>query len=322
VSVNASEPVRDPAPAEPGGSRAATGRATVEVPPPRRSGRSAIVRALLSNKPAVGGLVVLGLLLLAALFGPSLAPYGANEGDVLNAQLLPPTGEHWFGTDDQGRDVFSRVLIASRVSVQVAVVSVAIALVVGVPLGLLAGFYRRLDDPVMRLMDMLFAFPAILLAIAILAVRGPGTTNTMIAIGVVYMPIFARITRASVLTVREQVFVRAARSLGASDLRLLRLHVLPNVMGPILVQTSLSLAFAILTEAALSFVGLGVQPPDPSWGRLLFEGRGFVEIAWWMAVFPGLAILVTVLAFNLVGDALRDALDPRQRSAIAARGAA
>jgi len=294
-----------------------------EAPPPRpqRSTRRAVGSALVANRPAVFGLAVLALLVLAAAVGPALAPYGANEGDVLNRQLLPPSPDHPFGTDEQGRDVFSRVLIAARVSVQVALVSVVIALGIGVPLGLVAGFYDRVDDPVMRFMDMLFAFPAILLAIAILAVRGPGSTNTMIAIGIVYMPIFARITRGSVLSVREQVYVRAARSLGASDLRLLRLHVLPNVLGPILVQTSLSLAFAILTEAALSFVGLGVQPPDPSWGRLLFEGRGFVESAWWMTVFPGVAILLTVLAFNLVGDGLRDALDPRQRSAIEARRA-
>ncbi len=211
--------------------------------------------------------------------------------------------------------------MAARVSVQVGLIAVGIALVAGVTLGLIAGFYGRwVDDVVMRMMDMLFAFPAILLAIAILAVLGPGFANAMIAIGIVYTPIFARITRASVLSVREEVFVRAARSLGAGDLRLLRLHVLPNVLAPIIVQTSLSLAFAILSEAALSFLGLGIQPPDPSWGRMLFEGRGFVEQAWWMGVFPGLAIFVTVLSFNLIGDALRDALDPRQRSAIDARG--
>jgi peptide/nickel transport system permease protein len=188
-------------------------------------------------------------------------------------------------------------------------------------LGLIAGFYGRwIDDAIMRLTDMLFAFPAILLAIAILAVLGPGIANAMIAIGIVYTPIFARITRGSVLSVREQVYVRAARSLGASDFRLLRLHVLPNVLAPIIVQTSISLAFAILSEAALSFLGLGVQPPDPSWGRMLAEGRGFVNQAWWMGVFPGLAIFATVLSFNLVGDALRDALDPRQKSAIESRG--
>jgi peptide/nickel transport system permease protein len=176
---------------------------------------------------------------------------------------------------------------------------------------------------VMRLMDMLFAFPAILLAIAVLAIRGRGATNAMIAIGIVYTPIFARVTRAAVLSVREEVYVRAARATGASDLRIIGRHVLPNVATPIIVQTSISLAFAILAEAALSFIGLGTQPPEPSWGIMLSDGRQFVSTAWWLTVFPGLAIFVVVLAFNVVGDALRDALDPRQRSAIeSAQGAA
>jgi peptide/nickel transport system permease protein len=284
--------------------------------------RFATMRALLANKLAVAGLLVLALLVLAALFGSALAPYGVNEIDVEN-RLQPPSGEHWFGTDELGRDIYSRVLVAARVSLQVGVIAVGISLVLGVVLGLVAGYYGgRLDDVIMRVMDMLFAFPAILLAIAILAVLGPGVVNAMIAIGIVYIPIFARICRASVLSVREEVYVRAARSLGASDLRILRLHVLPNVTAPIIVQTSLSLAFAILSEAALSFLGLGVQPPQPSWGRMLFDGRGFIEQGWWLVVFPGAAIFVTVLAFNVVGDALRDALDPKQRSVIESRGAA
>lgn len=292
-----------------------------ELPPPARSTRREVARALLSHKLAVLGLVVLALLVLTAVLGRTLAPYGANEVDVLG-RLQGPSPDHPFGTDELGRDVLSRVLVAARVSLVVGLVSVGIALAAGVTLGLLAGFYGRwVDDAVMRAMDVLFAFPAILLALAILAVLGPGSTNVMIAIGIVYTPIFARITRGSVLSVREQVYVRAARSLGVGDLRLLRLHVLPNVLAPIIVQTSLSLAFAILSEAALSFLGLGVQPPDPSWGRMLFEGRGFVEQAWWMGVFPGAAIFLTVLAFNVVGDALRDALDPRQRSLIESRSA-
>ncbi len=283
--------------------------------------RFAALRALLANKLAVAGLLVLALLVLAALFGPSLAPYGVNAVDVQD-RLQGPSGDHWFGTDELGRDIFSRVLVAARVSLEVGVIAVGISLVLGVGLGLVAGYYGgRVDDVVMRVMDMLFAFPAILLAIAILAVLGRGVANAMIAIGIVYTPIFARICRASVLSVREEVFVRAARSVGASDVRILRLHVLPNVLAPIIVQTSLSLAFAILSEAALSFLGLGIQPPQPSWGRMLFDGRGFIEQAWWMAVFPGAAIFVTVLAFNVVGDAARDALDPKQRSVIESRGA-
>ena len=276
--------------------------------------------AVLANRLALFGLVVLGLLVVAALFGQRLTPHPPNAVNVME-RLQPPSATYWFGTDELGRDVFSRVLVAARVSLQVGFIAVGISLSAGVLLGLLAGFYGRwIDDAIMRMTDMLFAFPAILLAIAILAVRGPGSTNTMIAIGIVYMPIFARITRGSVLSVREQVFVRAARSIGASDFRLLRVHILPNVLAPIIVQASISLAFAILSEAALSFLGLGVQPPAPSWGRMLAEGRGFINTAWWMGFFPGLAIFVTVLSFNLLGDALRDALDPRQRSAIESRG--
>ena len=287
---------------------------------PARSTSREVTRALLTHKLALFGLAVLALLVVAAVAGRAIAPYGPNEVDVAN-RLQGPSPSHLFGTDELGRDVLSRVLVAARASLLVGLVSVGIALTAGVVLGLVAGFYGRwVDDVVMRAMDVLFAFPAILLAIAILAVLGPGIVNVMIAIGVVYTPIFARITRASVLSVREEVYVRAARSLGVGDLRLLRLHVLPNVLAPIIVQTSLSLAFAILSEAALSFLGLGVQPPDPSWGRMLLEGRGFVEQAWWMGVFPGIAIFLTVLSFNVVGDALRDALDPRQRSAIEARG--
>nr|WP_276610916.1 ABC transporter permease [Kineococcus siccus] len=202
---------------------------------------------------------------------------------------------------------------------QVGTVAVGFSLVVGVLAGLLAGFYGRwIDAVLMRLMDVLFAFPAILLAIAVIAVLGPGTTNAMIAIGITYTPVFARVTRAAVLGVREQVFVRASRSVGASDARLLLRHVLPNALPPIIVQTSVSLAFAVLAEAALSFVGLGTQPPAPSWGRMLSEGRGYIDLAWWIAVFPGLAIVVLVLAFNLLGDGLRDVLDPQQRSALEA----
>ncbi|HSK55077.1 MAG TPA: ABC transporter permease [Jiangellales bacterium] len=277
--------------------------------------------ALLARSPlAVVSTAVLAVLVAAALLGQRLAPYPANAVDV-QARLQPPSAEHWFGTDELGRDVFSRVLLGAEVSLRVGVVAVGIALVAGVLVGLVAGFYGRwLDDALMRSMDVLFAFPAILMAIAVLAVLGPGTTNAMIAIGIVYTPIFARITRASVLGVREEVYVRAARAAGAGDARLLRRHVLPNVAAPIIVQTSVSLAFAILSEAALSFVGLGTQPPTPSWGRMLAEGRGFIEQAWWIALFPGLAIFVTVLAFNLLGDALRDVLDPRQRSAISGRG--
>lgn len=289
------------------------------------SRRREVAAVLVRNRLALFGFAVLGLLIVAGVLGESIAPYDAERRspDLAADRLQPPSVAHPFGTDEFGRDVFSRVLVGARVSLQVGFIAVSISLVAGVTLGLVAGFYGgRIDDLVMRTMDMLFAFPWILLAIAILAVLGPGIRNAMIAIGVVFTPIFARITRASVLSVREEVYVRAARSLGAGDLRLLRRHILPNILAPIIVQTSISLAFAILNEAALSFFGLGVQPPAPSWGRMLSEGRGFIQQAWWMALFPGLAIFLTVLAFNLVGDGLRDALDPRQKSASEASGPA
>ena len=298
-------------------SAAEAGALPVAAP---RSRGSETLRLLVRNRLALVALVVLGILVAAALLGRVLAPYGVNEV-VIEDRLQGPSGAHWFGTDELGRDVFSRVLVGAIVSLKVGFVAVSIALVAGVGAGLLAGFYGRfVDDAIMRFMDMLFAFPAILMAIAVLAVLGPGTTNAMVAIGVVYTPIFARITRASVLSVREEVYVRAARSAGASDGRLMWRHILPNVLAPIIVQTSVSLAFAILSEAALSFIGLGTQPPDPSWGRMLSDARGFLEQAWWMSFFPGLAIFVTVLSFNVLGDALRDVLDPRQRSALQSTG--
>ncbi|PTA46109.1 ABC transporter permease [Micromonospora sp. NBC_01392] len=283
------------------------------------STRRRVLDALRRDPLAVGGTLVLLLLVVVGVAGPWLAPSGVNDVDV-DAMLRPPSGAHPFGTDELGRDVLSRVLVAARVSLQVGVVSVGIALVAGVTLGLFAGYYRGwLDSVLMRCMDVLFAFPVLLLAVAIVAVLGPGLLTAMVAIGVVYTPIFARITRAGVLAVREQVFVRAAVSIGASDLRIMRRHVLPNIAAPLIVQTSLSLAFAILSEAALSFLGLGIQPPAPAWGRMLFDGRGFVTDAWWLGVFPGAAIFLTVLAFNLVGDALRDVLDPRQLTLSEAR---
>ena len=284
--------------------------------PDEASGVGGLLRIVVRNRLAAVALVVLGLFVVVAVLGERLAPYGQNEVSSAD-KLQGPSTDHLFGTDQLGRDVFSRVLIGAESSLRVGLVAVGIALVAGVVFGLVAGYYRGwIDDVIMRCMDVLFAFPAILLAIAILAIRGRGATNAMIAIGIVYTPIFARVTRASVLSVREEVFVRAARSIGAGDLRIMSRHVLPNVAAPVIVQTSVSLAFAILSEAALSFIGLGTQPPEPSWGRMLADGRGFIQDAWWIAVFPGLAIFAVVLSFNVLGDALRDALDPRQRSAI------
>ncbi len=284
-----------------------------------------MLRAVVGNPLGAFGALVLLAFVVVGVFGDALAPYGANDVDVVEGRLAAPDGDHVFGTDQLGRDILSRVLVGASASLKVALLAVTIAAVAGVLIGLLAGYYRGwLDALLMRSMDVLFAFPAILLAIAILAVRGPGPTNATIAIGIVYIPIFARIARAGTLSVRETVYVRAARSVGASDARILTRHVLPNISGPVIVQVSISLAFALLAEAALSFIGLGTQPPDPSWGGMLAEGRDYMEDSWWVAAFPGLAIFLVVLACNLVGDALRDALDPRERGAMeaASRGGA
>ncbi|MCB0140947.1 MAG: ABC transporter permease, partial [Caldilineaceae bacterium] len=229
-------------------------------------------------------------------------------------RFAPPSLAHPLGGDDFGRDILSRIMVGARVSLQVGMIAVGIAGVAGTLLGLVAGYSNRvLDEIIMRSMDVLFAFPAILLAIAILAALGKGIANAMIAIGVVYTPIFARIARGAVLTVRRQEFVEAARSIGSGRLRILFRHIFPNSLAPLIVEASLSLAFAILAEAALSFFGLGTQPPDPSWGRMLSEGRAYFRQSLWMGIFPGLAIMFTVMGFNFLGDGLRDVLDPRMK---------
>jgi peptide/nickel transport system permease protein len=270
-------------------------------------------RQLLRHRLGMVGFALTSVLILVGLFGPYVAPYDPNAIDA-TARFEPSSLAHPMGTDDFGRDILSRVMVGARVSLQVGFIAVGIAATVGSTLGLVAGYTGRvLDEVIMRAMDVLFAFPAILLAIAILAALGKGVANAMVAIGIVYIPIFARIARGAVLTIREEEFIEAARSCGATDRRILLKHILPNAMAPLIVETTLSLAFAILAEAALSFFGLGVQPPDASWGRMLSEGRGFFRQSVWMAVFPGLAIMFTVMGFNFLGDGLRDAMDPSLR---------
>lgn len=286
---------------------------------PEQTSRVAGWRLLLLNPVTVISGVILLLVLVVALLGRWIAPYGVNDIDVQRA-LQAPSGEFWFGTDELGRDVFSRVLMATSVSLQVAVVAVAIALLVGVAMGIVSGYLGGVVDTVlMRIVDVMFAFPVILLALAIIAILGPGKATTMIAVGVVYIPIFARVSRASALSVRVEPFVQVSRTMGTGDGYILTRHVLPNITGPVIVQTSLSLAFAILAEAALSFLGLGIQPPEPSWGRMIFDAQAFIGLAWWMSIFPGAAIFLTVLAFNLLGDGLRDVIDPKQRTLMEAR---
>ncbi len=269
------------------------------------------VRRFVRHGLAMTGFGIVLTLILIAIFGRAWVPYDPNAMDF-TARMVGPSWAHPFGTDEFGRDIFARVLWGARISIQVAFIAVGISGTVGVLLGLLAGFRGGwLDEVIMRFMDVLFAFPAVLLAITVMAILGRGVGNAMIAIAIVYVPIFARITRGAVISVRGREYVTAARALGQRPLRIMVSHVLPNAAGPIIVQTSLSLAFAILAEAALSFFGLGTQPPDPSWGRMLNEGRGFLGQAPWMGIFPGLAIMVSVMGFNFLGDGLRDLLDPR-----------
>jgi peptide/nickel transport system permease protein len=284
--------------------------------PPEESFLEETLRLFLRNRLASIGAVIILLLIFFALVGPKLTPHDPVSLDM-GARLEPPSLHHPFGTDDFGRDVLSRVLSGASISLKVGVIAVSISMIIGTLLGAISGYYGGwIDEVIMRLMDVLFAFPAILLAIAILAALGPGISNAMIAIGIVYTPIFARITRGSVLTVREEVYIEAARSIGSRDSRILFRHILPNVIAPVIVETTLSLAFAILAEAALSFLGLGTQPPDPSWGRMLSESRGYIQDAPWLGVFPGLAIMFTVMGFNFLGDGLRDALDPRMKQVL------
>ena len=257
------------------------------------------------------GCVLVALFLIVTALAPLLAPYDPIAADFANV-LSPPTRAHPLGTDDIGRDILSRVIHGSRVSLQAGLFTVAVALTVGLPLGLVAGFRGGcVDDLIMRGIEVILSFPTLVLALGITAVLGPKLIHALFAIGIVFVPHFARLIRGQVLTVKENDFIAAARALGGSDLRVMRLHVLPNCLAPILVQSSFSIAFAILTEAALSFLGLGTQPPTPSWGIMLAMGRGYLEQAPWLGAFPGLAIFVTVLGFNLLGDGLRRTLDVR-----------
>jgi len=260
----------------------------------------------------VGGAIV-GAVVLAALLGPLVAPYSPTQQDVRNI-LKPPAVAHLLGTDELGRDTLTRVLYGAKVSLQVGVLAVGISLLIGVTLGLFAGYLRGLTDAgIMRLMDGLLALPTLVLALAITAMLGPSLTNAMLAIGITGVPVFARLVRGQVLSVRELDYIQAARSLGAGDGRVMLTHVLPNVLAPIVVQASLAMPTAILAEAGLSFLGLGVQPPTPSWGAMLNTAKGYLQQDPWLAIAAGTAIFVTVLGFNFLGDAVRDALDPRLR---------
>jgi peptide/nickel transport system permease protein len=264
------------------------------------------------NPIGMVGAVIVALTIVVAVAAPLIAPY---EPDSQKAKrLLPPSSTHWMGTDELGRDTFSRIVYGARVSLQVGIISVCVALVIGGCFGILAGYAGgRIDSWLMRVVDIMFAFPGLVLAIVIAGLLGASRTNAMIAIGVVYAPAFARVIRGSVLSVMSEPYVEAGRVAGSTDWRLVRHHVVPNIVAPMIVMTTVYLSSAILSEAALSFLGLGTQPPEPSWGGMLNLARTYMEISPWMAIFPGLAIMIVVLGFNFLGDGLRDVLDPRLR---------
>lgn len=263
------------------------------------------------SRSALVGSVFLGLLVLTVVLVPFL-PLQSPIAQSLPDQFKPPSPAHWFGTDEFGRDLFSRVMHGASIAVETGLLAVAVAVALGVVLGLIAGYFGgRVDTAIMGLVDILLAFPYLLLALIVVAILGPALLNAMIAVGIVYVPTFARLVRGIVLQVREQEFVQAARALGARDLAVMTRHVLRNCVAPILVQASLSVGWAIINAASLSFLGLGAQPPTPEWGAMLSNGREYLLTAPWITTFPGLAILITALGCNLLGDGLRDALDPR-----------
>lgn len=268
-------------------------------------------RRLRKSRTAVLGIIIIILFTLIAFFAPYIAPYDPLEQNFIKS-FRAPSAEHYLGTDEFGRDIFSRIIYGARISLQIGFVAVFISLIVGVSVGLAAGYYGGwIDMVVMRIMDLMLSFPYILLALVIMSILGPGIYNAMIAIGIVYVPQYARIVRSSVLSVKKKEYVLAARALGANDFRIILKHVFLNSMAPIIIQTTLSIGRAIINAAGLSFLGLGAQPPTPEWGAMLSNGQDFLRNAPWVATFPGIAIALLVLGFNLVGDGFRDAFDPR-----------
>ncbi|MDO4519356.1 MAG: ABC transporter permease [Eubacteriales bacterium] len=268
---------------------------------------------LRKSKLAVVGLIIIVAMILIAIFADFIAPYKFDEQNLIDC-FQGPSAAHWFGTDEFGRDIFSRVVYGTRISLLIGFVAVAIAMVIGVLLGAFSGYYgNRVDNIIMRLMDILLSIPQIILAIAIVAVLGNGLFNLMLAVGISSIPHYARIVRASVLSVKDQEFIEAAKAAGSSNFRIIFKHIIPNCLAPIIVQATLGVAMAILTAAGLSFVGLGISPPTPEWGSMLSSGRQYIRDYSYMTMFPGLAIMVTIFALNVLGDGLRDALDPKQK---------
>jgi peptide/nickel transport system permease protein len=288
--------------------------ATIAVPhQPRRAGTlwGDAVSRLRRDRAAMAGLIVVLLVTLLAILAPVVAPYDPIKINS-SATLQPPSLEHWLGTDHLGRDILSRILYGGQVSLRIGLISVGISLTFGLTLGLLAGYYGRwVDMLIMRLMDVLLAFPNILLALAIIAILGPGLTNVMIAVGISYIPHYTRVVRSSVLGIKSATYVESARVAGCSDARLIVRHILPNAVSSVIVVSTLGVATSILVAAALSFLGLGVQPPTPEWGSMVSAGRDYLRNNWWVSTLPGVTIMITVLAINVFGDGLREALDPK-----------
>lgn len=270
-------------------------------------------RRLRKNKMAVLGLIILVIIILLAIFANVIADYETVViKQNLAERLQAPSSKHLLGTDEFGRDILARMIHGARVSIKVGLLAISISIIAGGILGAISGFYGGLiDNIIMRIMDIFLAVPSILLAIAIVSALGPSITNLMISISVSYIPSFARIVRASVLSIRDQEFIEAARAIGASNTRIILKHIIPNALAPVIVQGTLGVAGAILSIAGLSFIGLGIQPPAPEWGSMLSGGRQYLRYAWWVTTFPGVAIMITILSLNLLGDGLRDALDPR-----------
>jgi len=268
---------------------------------------------LMRNRLAVIGGALVALVFIFSIFAPLIAPYNPSTIDIKNI-LVGPGSSHWLGTDDLGRDVLSRMLWGGRISLEVGFVAVGIATLIGIILGSLAGFYGGwIDSLIMRAVDIMLSIPTIFLILAVIAILEPSIINIMIIIGLTSWMEPARLIRAEFITLKEREFVIAAHAIGATDSRIIMKHILPNGLSPILVSATMGIGGAILIESGLSFLGLGVQPPTPSWGSLLSSGKDNIEIAWWLSAFPGLAILITVLGYNLLGEGIRDALDPRQR---------
>ncbi len=282
---------------------------TLELP--ERGKKTSLWRRLRRSPGAMIGLVLIILLLLTAVLANRIAPQGIDDQDLRSA-LQPPGSAFVLGTDEFGRDMLSRIIYGSRISLEVGIITTAVAALMGITLGVLAGYYGGwIDYIVQGLVDVSWAFPTVLMAIFLIAVLGPGLVNLMFAVGLVYWGAFARVVRGQVLTLREWEFVTAAHAIGARDLRIILRHIIPNLLSPVIVMATLLMGDAILIESTLSFLGMGAQPPTPSWGSILASGRAYLRLAPWVTTFPGIAIMLTVLGFNLFGDGLRDALDPR-----------